>query len=354
MLSRLLAGKSQQQGTQFVNACVGAFPPGTTTISAPLEFDNRAGLARVVGTDNGNAASGQAAQPLPAAAAPNSADAVTHARGGGGSGAANAGSNGNAEADCAQRATARRQLPAIADAKTKEALTEFTLLRVDCTCGQHHASAVVEPSDDAASAAATVAAPVDGSVGSHAAQPAAAQHTDRSCVCANVTSLVQCRPKTGRTHQIRIHLAHAGHPIGNDTLYGGALQAASGTSALRNHVPQRRRQASVRDGALYANEDTASEECRDGSAVLQHQEGANMRSGGAEMHPSLQQALDAEVPPERSCASCDSCPKLCPKDYPLDLEPLWLHAQRYACEDWAFEAPLPEWAAHGFAVDRRG
>ncbi|WBW50217.1 RluA family pseudouridine synthase [Peptoniphilus equinus] len=33
-------------------------------------------------------------------------------------------------------------------------------------------------------------------------------------------SLVQLRLYTGRTHQIRVHMAHAGHPILGDTLYG--------------------------------------------------------------------------------------------------------------------------------------
>lgn len=33
-------------------------------------------------------------------------------------------------------------------------------------------------------------------------------------------SLVSCRPRTGRTHQIRVHLDHLGHPILGDRLYG--------------------------------------------------------------------------------------------------------------------------------------
>jgi 23S rRNA pseudouridine1911/1915/1917 synthase len=35
-----------------------------------------------------------------------------------------------------------------------------------------------------------------------------------------VASLIECRLETGRTHQIRVHLAHAGHPLLGDDLYG--------------------------------------------------------------------------------------------------------------------------------------
>ncbi|MGC1177117.1 MAG: RluA family pseudouridine synthase [Candidatus Saccharimonadales bacterium] len=34
-------------------------------------------------------------------------------------------------------------------------------------------------------------------------------------------SLVELKPTTGRTHQLRVHLQHLGHPIVGDTLYGG-------------------------------------------------------------------------------------------------------------------------------------
>ncbi len=34
-------------------------------------------------------------------------------------------------------------------------------------------------------------------------------------------SLVECRLETGRTHQIRVHMRHIGHPLFNDPRYGG-------------------------------------------------------------------------------------------------------------------------------------
>ncbi|TCZ84598.1 23S rRNA pseudouridine(1911/1915/1917) synthase RluD [Lysobacter sp. N42] len=43
-------------------------------------------------------------------------------------------------------------------------------------------------------------------------------------------TLLECRLETGRTHQIRVHMAHLKHPIVGDPLYGGPLKLPKGAS----------------------------------------------------------------------------------------------------------------------------
>ena len=45
----------------------------------------------------------------------------------------------------------------------------------------------------------------------------------------NHTAL-ECRLETGRTHQIRVHMAHLKHPIVGDPLYGGSFKLPKGAS----------------------------------------------------------------------------------------------------------------------------
>ena len=41
---------------------------------------------------------------------------------------------------------------------------------------------------------------------------------------------LECRLETGRTHQIRVHMAHLKHPIVGDPIYGGSLKLPKGAS----------------------------------------------------------------------------------------------------------------------------
>jgi 23S rRNA pseudouridine1911/1915/1917 synthase len=61
-------------------------------------------------------------------------------------------------------------------------------------------------------------------------------------------ALVRCQLETGRTHQIRVHLAHRGHPLLGDGVYGGAFR----TKAARLRPDARDALAALGRQALHA------------------------------------------------------------------------------------------------------
>ena len=60
-----------------------------------------------------------------------------------------------------------------------------------------------------------------------------------------VASLVRCTLETGRTHQIRVHMAHIGHPLLGDAVYGSGFRSAAGKlpPAAREALKSLNRQA---------------------------------------------------------------------------------------------------------------
>ena len=62
-------------------------------------------------------------------------------------------------------------------------------------------------------------------------------------------TLLECRLETGRTHQIRVHMAHAGHPLLGDATYGAGMRSREAT------LPEQARAAlaSMPGQALHAH-----------------------------------------------------------------------------------------------------
>jgi 23S rRNA pseudouridine1911/1915/1917 synthase len=73
-----------------------------------------------------------------------------------------------------------------------------------------------------------------------------------------VASLIRCRLETGRTHQIRVHLAHIGHPIMGDETYatGFKTKAARLGSAARDALAALGRQALHAEHLAFPHPDT--------------------------------------------------------------------------------------------------
>jgi 23S rRNA-/tRNA-specific pseudouridylate synthase len=135
-------------------------------------------------------------------------------------------------------------------------------------------------------------------------------------------SLIQCFPRTGRTHQLRVHLTHIGHGIVGDPLYGpdaknadlDVVDSLGNTKAtlflLRVVVCSRHVQED------YQAPGELCKECGDPSY-----EGKKRKSRFFFFFLSFLVIFSDPT-----------------------LFRIHLHALRYTCKDFEFAVPMPEWA----------
>jgi len=66
----------------------------------------------------------------------------------------------------------------------------------------------------------------------------------------NRAAWVELQPFTGRTHQLRVHMAAIGHPIVGDGKYGGKEAFLTGTISRKMHLHARRLKVDAPDGGV--------------------------------------------------------------------------------------------------------
>ncbi|CDR98764.1 related to DRAP deaminase RIB2 [Sporisorium scitamineum] len=202
------------------------------------------------------------------------------------------------------------------------------------------------------------------------------------------SSVVFCRPITGRTHQIRVHVQYLGHPICNDPIYGHDVWSKVDPSAFTEVIPDQWKKVGGEIGqkevemivdAIKGDQDGQEDWARWKDEVLfkdmiaqEGLENVNVPGpNGRSSRPSdelLERALqkleeeNGDVPSkglnrpidietawqkrvrEQSSDFCPECKiPLLPDPKPEELY-IYLHAIKYWTDEWSFEDALPWWA----------
>ena len=166
------------------------------------------------------------------------------------------------------------------------------------------------------------------------------------------STILICRPQTGRTHQIRLHLQHLGHPIANDPNYGGDIWYGNkaGQDACRiaqerlDDIATSNQEASTKrfstdDAKGVSTIDVPATDCeiRQGISLA-------VRQGHEDIHEFI----------KRTCVWCarsQNTTGITPRDvleFLVRSPGIWLHAFQYTFKDatgnHSFRCPAPEWA----------
>lgn len=161
------------------------------------------------------------------------------------------------------------------------------------------------------------------------------------------TTVIECQPVTGRTHQIRLHCQLTGHPIANDPCYGGDLFFNQPERAVLAREAQKRLAAEgvvpltrvlhLPDDEYHNHDNTVSKEKEDEFSSAASTADTKV----------IEQQEEGESDDDfltRTCRYCRVSPELRELESLLHCDGIWLHALQYAGKGWSFEAPTPDWA----------
>lgn len=146
------------------------------------------------------------------------------------------------------------------------------------------------------------------------------------------TSVVIAKPKTGRTHQIRIHLRYLGYPIANDPCYGGIifndLKELSEYNSKGNINPD------MLKYQQYVPEDEPESQLNADSQENLHKSTV-IKNEPTDLTDTIKLECDPISVSQMYCYK------------------IWLHSWKYIFDGYEFSTQIPEWAKEGYKIDYR-
>uniref|UniRef100_A0A336LLV6 CSON012854 protein n=1 Tax=Culicoides sonorensis TaxID=179676 RepID=A0A336LLV6_CULSO len=169
------------------------------------------------------------------------------------------------------------------------------------------------------------------------------------------TSIVTCKPKTGRMHQIRVHLQYLGYPIVNDPLYNdqvfGPLKGKGGDFGGKSDEELIEKLIEIHNADNFLGLEDGSIQVLPQSVKnpVSHRDISIPVTDNDKSCQTSYEQPDSTFDPSKMTfdETCVECKKNLRDPNPEQLV-MYLHALKYKGPDWEYESPLPYWAEEGF------